>query len=832
MRVRREEGPLLYLLLLLILISSTFSFLPYVASQIDIDWSRKGVIVVCCGGIGRVEIVDIISYSLLHSWHHFCLALDLQERQYIFALNQVLHKGKLINLDDGKDELSVGGGGILLLGQEQDIHGEGFSIEQSFSGYVVDLVIYPQFLRARRLLEFTSCEMRRLETAVVSFSTFSEDWETFGDAQFVSFSKIELCGASPQVDIMFPEPRTLEESRVLCHMLKGNISLPKNTKENKAIIDKTQDRVDLCASSWGAYLWLGVQAINTNGSSWQYVDMNTNNTVTYTNFRTGYARPFNSFNCVFMDSYDLGKWIVYSCRFKSCTMCSFTRLYTLRLRGLCKDTVLDRQYFISGTKNGKPKFMGVSNTEIFWNNNTWVITDQLNLGITGTMIMTELFQYPLGLRTWNITGDKCLEPMPDLLLTACNAIQFTCNDGTCIRKMQRCDLEVNCPDQSDERLCQAVVVPRDYIREVPPARIGDEPALIHMRVTILSMQPIDAGNMKMTLDLTIELIWRDPRLDMESLNYADTLNVIHDSHTIWRPELLFQDLTGTEAENRLQWETFVAVMESGPDPDDITRVREDEVYPGQTNSLKLTQTYWVRVSCQMDLQDYPFDSQLCTFNMRLQAFTRDLVAIMTPGTSVEYLGTRNLREYELRSVEMVQQDWKNHSGQEIRFRLENLSGFYVSSTYVPTFLMVIICYCTLFFEIEDFQDRIMVSLTALLVLATLFTQITETTPTTSYLKLLDAWFVACILVNFSIVILLVVINCHRIREKEAPDVQVVMPLSHFTPGRKKHPGGFFPAPAPAPSRCRKINRVSQIIVPVILLILVLAYIGLTLRQNI
>lgn len=252
----------------------------------------------------------------------------------------------------------------------------------------------------------------------------------------------------------------------------------------------------------------------------------------------------------------------------------------------------------------------------------------------------------------------------------------------------------------------------------------------------------------------------------------------------------------------------------------------DEVYPGETNSLKLTQTYWVKVSCQMDLQDYPFDSQLCTFNLRLQAFTRELVALTTPGTSVEYLGAKNLREYELRSVEMVQQDWKNHSGQEIRFRLENLSGFYVSSTYVPTFLMVVICYSTLFFEIEDFQDRIMVSLTALLVLATLFTQITETTPNTSYLKLLDAWFVACILVNFSIVILLVVINCHKIREKDAP-VQV-MPFNSFGAGKKK-PGGFFPDSAP--SMCRRINRVSQVVVPIVLLVLVLAYVGLTLRQN-
>lgn len=63
-------------------------------------------------------------------------------------------------------------------------------------------------------------------------------------------------------------------------------------------------------------------------------------------------------------------------------------------------------------------------------------------------------------------GDKCPSTELELLLTACSAEQYTCHDGTCIRKMQRCDLEVNCPDQSDERLCTPVVVPPDYISEV------------------------------------------------------------------------------------------------------------------------------------------------------------------------------------------------------------------------------------------------------------------------------------------------------------------------------------------------------------------------------
>ena len=253
------------------------------------------------------------------------------------------------------------------------------------------------------------------------------------------------------------------------------------------------------------------------------------------------------------------------------------------------------------------------------------------------------------------------------------------------------------------------------------------------------------------------------------------------------------------------------------------------MYPGETNSLKLEQNYFVQVSCRMDLEQYPFDYQTCTFIIRLQAFTRDLVALKTSATTVEYRGATNLQEYELRDIEMVLHDWHNFSGQEILINLENLSGFYVSSTYVPTFLMVLICYTTFFFELDDFNDRIMVSLTALLVLATLFTQITETTPTTSYLKLLDVWFVACILINFSIVIILVSINAQRMRENHAADTfSVVMPF-----GSKKRPesaSSFFLKPQIP--RSVKMNLFAQIIVPIILFVLVMAYLGLSLKDTI
>lgn len=244
----------------------------------------------------------------------------------------------------------------------------------------------------------------------------------------------------------------------------------------------------------------------------------------------------------------------------------------------------------------------------------------------------------------------------------------------------------------------------------------------------------------------------------------------------------------------------------------------DEVYPGKENSLKLIQTNMVHLSCQMDLVPYPFDSQTCRVKMRLLYFTKDLVALTSSGTSVTYLGAKTLREYEMMFVEMNPSDWKNHSGHEIKFHLNNLSGFHVSSTYIPTFLMVLISYSTFYFEMDDFNDRIMVSLTALLVLATLFTQITETTPKTSFLKLLDIWFVSCILINFTIVIMLVIINVQRVRDNDS----LVMPFS------KKKKKMF---PAAAQNRSQKMNTFSQIIVPIVLFVLVMVYVGASLKNT-
>lgn len=59
----------------------------------------------------------------------------------------------------------------------------------------------------------------------------------------------------------------------------------------------------------------------------------------------------------------------------------------------------------------------------------------------------------------------------------------------------------------------------------------------------------------------------------------------------------------------------------------------------------------------------------------------------------------------------------------VEVRFARRYGFYLLTLYIPTTLLIIIAYATLFFNPDDFNSRIVVALTSLLVLSQLYTQV-------------------------------------------------------------------------------------------------------------
>ena len=94
------------------------------------------------------------------------------------------------------------------------------------------------------------------------------------------------------------------------------------------------------------------------------------------------------------------------------------------------------------------------------------------------------------------------------------------------------------------------------------------------------------------------------------------------------------------------------------------------------------------------------------------------------------------------------------------------------TTYLPTILLLLISFVTIFFDEHLFGDAIAVNLTIMLVMTTIFTSKMEELPATSDTKMIDIWLIFCLIIPFLDVILSTAINsmmncsCHFCEAQE------------------------------------------------------------------
>ena len=184
------------------------------------------------------------------------------------------------------------------------------------------------------------------------------------------------------------------------------------------------------------------------------------------------------------------------------------------------------------------------------------------------------------------------------------------------------------------------------------------------------------------------------------------------------------------------------------------------MFDGASTAIIFEITVKVDLVCNFNLKNYPFDVQVCHFIFVLDQIGSSYVKLFAK--EVAYMGKKKLAEYHITNLQNESVIREGFSGLSISIEFRNMYTYYITSTYIPTILLVFISYLTFWFEIEDFSNRIMVSLTSLLVLAALFSQISSGLPHTSYLKLIDMWFLGCIVIDFLMILFLVIVN-RRVR---------------------------------------------------------------------
>ena len=432
----------------------------------------------------------------------------------------------------------------------------------------------------------------------------SSNWTLHGEARYDDVAEDHLCRRGSRIQVFTAPVAGMEQCQNICEKInKGTVASGGTLNEMQEGFDRinkvlTKDGKPTVAGKIAAATWFPIR--QTENGSW--VDLYTDRPKNELKWATG--QPTAAPCAVWVIPYD--GLLSYPCSAdpKNSPLycpCQFPVTPKLRFRGLCPDSHID-QVFIprNDPVTGYLYFYGNRKTTATFDGEKWEMLTAFFNTSASTGAAPESFI--LGKHSWRISGDseKCHSGKPytmKLKLTGCLDEDFTCDDGQCIKMVERCNQVPDCRDESDENGCQLIVFKNNYNKNIPPigrtAGGGSVPAEVKISINLMKVVEIEERDHSIHLQFEINLQWREDRVKYQNLKDEVSLNALseRDIRTLWLPRIEYAN-TDQKDTTRLgmewEWVTQVSVLKEG----DFTRsglqeVDEAEIFKGDQNTLTM-----------------------------------------------------------------------------------------------------------------------------------------------------------------------------------------------------------------------------------------------------
>uniref|UniRef100_A0A8C5Q0K5 Gamma-aminobutyric acid type A receptor subunit alpha6 n=1 Tax=Leptobrachium leishanense TaxID=445787 RepID=A0A8C5Q0K5_9ANUR len=264
-------------------------------------------------------------------------------------------------------------------------------------------------------------------------------------------------------------------------------------------------------------------------------------------------------------------------------------------------------------------------------------------------------------------------------------------------------------------------------------------------IYVTSFGPVSDVEMEYTMDVFFRQTWIDERLIFDGPTEILRLNNLMVSK-IWTPDTFFRNGKRSISHNMTTPNKLFRIMQNG--------------------TILYTMRLTIKAECPMRLMNFPMDGHACPLKFGSYAYPKSEIVYTWkrgPFYSVEVpKESSSLLQYDLIGQTVSSETLKSSTGEYIvmtvHFYLKRKIGYFVTQTYVPCIMTVILSQVSFWIDKESVPARTVFGITTVLTMTTLSISARHSFPKVSYATAMD-WFIAvCFAFVFSALIEFAAVN--------------------------------------------------------------------------
>lgn len=292
---------------------------------------------------------------------------------------------------------------------------------------------------------------------------------------------------------------------------------------------------------------------------------------------------------------------------------------------------------------------------------------------------------------------------------------------------------------------------RGYDPNVRPNLLGtaDSPTKIKVNMFITDIFDVNDIKMEYTLQLYLKQTWIDPRLmypDPEGIMKSIPVTI---HQRIWTPDIFFNEREG-KFHNIQRSNRFIKIYPYGM------------VFFSSRLTLKLR--------CAMDFKFFPFDRQLCSFDVESYGFSpKDIELAWAEGNPVQINTDVQMSNFVLEDFEVDYCDeavGESHGCLRVLMLFKRKYGFYLTQVFIPLLILVAVSWMSFWLDTRAMTLRLTLLAILTFITLTLISSVNVHFPAVSYTKAIDLWEAVCMSFIFGAFLQFILVNQLARRERK------------------------------------------------------------------